>query len=154
MSPARRFFPILAAAAVVILFHQFSDLVAALAGTDIHIPASRMRLVTGVGSRGAALVTADVFLIWAAWGLQGGRALRSLGGANYACGALALLAAAIFLLDAGKTASAVGGSEISTYRMVVVRTLVLFLAGGAGALLAARQLFGLAGALSPLAPDS
>ena len=154
MSPARRFFPILAAAALVILFHQVSDLFAALAGTDIHIPASRMRLVTGLGSRGAALVTADVLLIWAAVGLHGGGALRSLGGANYACGALALLAAAIFLLDAGKTASAVGGNEISTYRIVVVRTLVLFLAGGAGALIAARQLFGLADAPSSLTPDS
>ena len=154
MNPARRFFPILAAAALVILFHQVSSLFAALAGTDLHVPASRLRLVTGVGSRGAAVVTADVLLIWAAVGLVHRRALRALGGAHYAAGAVALLAAAMFLSDAGAMAGAVGGTEISSYRIVVLRILLLLLVGGAAALIVARQLSALARAPSPLTPDS
>ena len=130
MNPARRFFPILAAAALVILFHQVSSLFAALAGT------------------------ADVLLIWAAVGLVHRRALRALGGAHYAAGAVALLAAAMFLSDAGAMASAVGGKEISSYRIVVLRILLLLLVGGAAALIVARQLSALARAPSPLTPDS
>jgi hypothetical protein len=153
VSPARGFFPILAAAALVILFHQLSDLFALLAGTDIHVPASRMRLVTAVGSREAALITADVLAIWAAVGRLHGRALRGLGGAHYAAGALALLAAALFLADAGAVAGAVGRAEISTYRMVVLRTQLLLLAGGAAALIAARRLSAFARLPGSRTPD-
>lgn len=152
MNPARRFFPILAAAALVILFHQLSSLFVALAGTDLHVPASRLRLVTGVRSRGAALVTSDVLLTWAAVGLVHTRALRALVGAHYAAGAVALLGAVMFLSDAGTMASAVGGNDIASYRMVVLRTLLVLLAGGATALIAARQLSALSRQSLPPVP--
>ena len=141
--PARRFLPVLAAAAIVILLHQASDLSAGLIGTDLRLPASRIRLVSTIGTRGAALLCSDILLVWAALGLSHSRALRALGALHYAGGALALLAVPLFVLDAGRMASTVAAVEMSTYRMVVLRTLILLLAAGAGAVVAAAQLSGL-----------
>lgn len=142
--PARPFLPMLAAASLLILLHQVSDLWAGLGGIDLQLPASRMRLLSTIGTRGAALVSSDVLLAWAVLGLSHGRALRALGALHYAGGALALLAAPLFLLDAGSMASSVPGVEISTYRIVVLRTLLLLTSVGVAALVAAPQLSGLA----------
>jgi hypothetical protein len=139
----RPFLPIVAAVGAVVLLQQAADLDVALAGIDLILPAGRMRLLTTIGTRGAALVTADALLVWAAVALAHRRGLQLLGALHLALGGVALVAAPVFLLDAGRLVGAIGGREIVTYRVLVVRTVLLLVVWGLAGLLAGRQLSGL-----------
>jgi hypothetical protein len=139
----RRFLPIVAAVGALVLVQQAADLNIVLAGTDLIMPAGRMRLLTTIGTRGAALVTADILLVWATVALVYRPGLQVLGALHLALGGVALIAAPLFLLDAGRLVVTIGGREIVTYRVLVVRTVLLLVSWGIAGLLAGRLLSGL-----------
>ena len=143
MISERRFLPIVAAVGALVLVQQAADLDIVLAGTDLIMPAGRMRFLTTIGTRGAALLTADVLLIWATVALAYRRGLQLLGAVHLALGGVALIAAPVFLVDAGRLVAAIGGREIVTYRVLVVRTVLLLVLWGIAGLLAGRLLSGL-----------
>ena len=144
MSLAHRFLPILAAAGVVVAVHQLADAASALTGTDLSVAGSRMRLLATIGTRGPALMTADIFMLWSALALANGRALRALGVLHLLLGGLALVAIPVFVTDAGAVASTIGPRGFLAYRMLVARMVTILLAGGMAGLVAGRQLSTLA----------
>ncbi len=139
MISARRFAPILATAGAIILAQQVADLIPALIATDMQVAQSRLQLFAGLGSRGPALVTADVFLVWATISLAHRGGIRVVGGVHLALGVLALVAVPLLMRDAGAVVYQVG-TGIATYRAVVIRLLLFLLTFGVGGLLAGRTL--------------
>lgn len=142
MSEARRFFPVLAAASLVIMFHQALDLLSALSANDLATPAGRTRQLLATVARGPALLTADALLIWSLLARPdlGARYLPRLGTAHLILGGLLLLLWPVFLLDAGRLAGSFRGGEITGFRIVTIRTLLLLPLLGAGVILVGRRL--------------
>ena len=142
MIEARRFYPVLAVASLVIMFHQALDLVSALSANDLATPAGRTRQLLATVARGPALLTADVLLIWSLLARPdlGARFLPRLGMAHFVFGGVFLLLWPVFLFDAGRLASSFRGGEITGFRVVTIRTLLVLPLLGAGAILVGRKL--------------
>lgn len=143
MIETRRFTPLLTAVALVVLFHQVTDLAWMLPGVDFTTPAGRARQAIALEARSPGLLAADLMLIWALAAGRSQRPLRWVAGAHFAAGVALLLLCPLFLNDAGQLASGFGGAQSVAFRVVVARTLVMFLLLGVGALLAARALLAL-----------
>jgi len=137
----RRFAPLLAAAALVVLIHQAADLATLLPAADFATPAGRVGQLLAAEARTPAVLVGDLLLIWAR--LAGGfpTVLRVVAGLHLSAGALLLLLWPWFLLDAGKLAGGFAGPEALAFRVAIARTLLLLLLAGIGALLASRVLF-------------
>lgn len=149
MIETRRFPPLLAAAALVILIHQAADLATLLPTTDFGTPAGRAGQLLAAQARTPAILSADLLLVWAL--LAGGfpRALRIVAALHLSAGVLLLVLLPWFLLDAGQLAGGFAGSESLAFRIVVARTLLLLFLAGIGALIASRVLFSSARETSP-----
>lgn len=139
MTSARRFAPILAAAAAIILVQQAADLYPILAGTDMQVRQSRFQLLAGLGGRGPAFVAADVLLVWATVSLADRAGARAVGVLHLALGVLGCAAVPLLIRDALGGASQ-SGTGFATYWATVLRTLLFALILGAGGLLVGRTL--------------
>jgi hypothetical protein len=140
VSEPRRFLPLLAATAALILLHQVLDLATLLPGSDLGTPAGRVRQLLALAARSPGLLVADLLLIWAAigWGATGG--LRKLAVAHLVLGVVLLVLLPFFLLDAGRVAGTFGGAESVAFRVITARTLLVLSLFGAGSLVASRTL--------------
>ena len=139
----RRFLPLVAAAAVVIGMHQLFDLWQGFAGTDLSMPAGRVRELIALEAKSSALIVADALLVASAIAWDSPRWIRRLGLAQIPIALFLLLASPLFLGDSGSVASSFAGPELSAFRVVVARTLINYLGVGVGLLLAARSLLAL-----------
>jgi hypothetical protein len=146
---ARRLLPLLALSGGLILLHQLGDLAAATAGVDLGIPAGRVKFVVTAIGRAAGLITADVLLVAAALGLGRRGLLRALAVVHALVGLVLLVWAPLFMSDTGGLASAIGGAELTAYRLTVVRTLIMVLALGLTGLRAGWLLGGIHGGERP-----
>ena len=148
----RRFYPILASVAVVILIHQAIDVMSALPSSDLATPMGRTRQLLTALARGPAGLTADAILIWALVADDRLEPLRALGLIHYGLAGLCLLALPVFVVDAGRLASTFGGGEVTGFRIVSLRTILLLVLLGAGALKVGRLLRIQAGEPTPAKP--
>lgn len=116
--------PLLAVAAAIVLLHQALDLFSHAAELDLATPSGRIGLITAVWSRGPALLAADACLVAAA--ILGARVslTRVLGLLHIVAGLAALVAATLYLVDAGRIAENVGGLELTSFRITVARMLI------------------------------
>lgn len=137
---AGRFLPVATGAAGLILLHQLIEIQGSVGGVDLAMSSDRMRLLNGVEARLAAFLVADIVLIVACLELGGARAVRALAIAHLAGGALALLAAPLFLADASAMASAVGAGDLAPFRVLALRTAGALAVVGAGTLLAGLRM--------------
>lgn len=140
MTVPRRLVVLLGAAGGFILVHQLVELGGPIAAADLSTPAGRMRLITTVWTRGAALLAADLFLIWAAVAGAHRRSLAVLALIHLVVGAAMVVDAPFFLIDAGRMASSIGGDAVAVYRLVVARALGMLAVLGVAALVAGWSL--------------
>lgn len=140
MSELKRFFPILAAVAVLILIQQAADLSSGLPAIDFATPSGRMRQLMATAARSPAALTADFLLILAILGGGWNGWLRPLGIMHVAIAGLCFLALPFFLADAGRVASTFSGPQVTSYRLLVIRTLVLLPTLGIIGILVGRSL--------------
>ena len=136
----RRFLPILAVVGAIILMHQTLDLLSVSAGADIATPTGRLGLVAILWTRGPALLAADVCLVLAAVLSSRTRLLVVLAIVHLVGGAAALLEAPFFLADAGRMAGSISVPELTSFRITVLRILVVLLTVGAGSMVAGMSL--------------
>jgi hypothetical protein len=141
MNQHRPFLLILAAVGLLVLVHQLADLAPILSETDLATPSGRVRLVTILEGRASPFLLADVFLVWTSLTLSRGGAVRVFGALHLILGVLMVVATPFFLLDAGRMAGAISGTEIAAYRVIVARSLGVLVVLGASALVAGRAMW-------------
>lgn len=137
----RRFFSILAAAGLLLLVLQLVDLAPMLTEADLATPAGRVRVVTLLQGRAFPILLADVSLVWTSVALSRGGAVRVIGALHLMLGTLMVLVAPFFLVDAGRLAGAIPGGQVSAFRIIVARTLVVLGVLGGCALAAGRLIW-------------
>ena len=130
MSERNRLIPLLLAAAAVILLQQAIDFVALLPGSDLAVPAGRLRQLLALESHSFAAIAADLLLIWCLLLLERKRALRGLGTAHWVVAVLLVLSGPLFLRDAATLAAGFAGAAQSAFRVVVARMLGILMALG------------------------
>ena len=140
MIEPRRFLPLLAATAALILLHQVLDVATLLPGSDLATPAGRVRQLLALSARSPGLLVADLLLIWAAIGWGAAAGLRKLAVAHLVLGVVLLVLLPFFLLDAGRVAASFGGAESVAFRVITARTLLVLSLFGVGSLVASRTL--------------
>jgi hypothetical protein len=137
----RRFPPLLAAAALVILIHQAADLTTLLPAADLATPAGRVSQLLVAQARTPAILIADVLLIWAVLASGFSGAVRVVAVLQLSFGVLLLLLLPWFLLDAAKLARGFAGPGSLAFRVFAARTLLVLFIAGIGSLVASRALF-------------
>ena len=143
MIESRRLAPLLAAAGLLLLLHRLLDFSVALAQVDLAIPAGRARFLGLAVSRTPGPLMADLLLIGAAVTARYSGPLRALAWTHLAGGGLCLVAVPWLLTESGRVASMVSSAESTSFRLLVVRGLLVLLLLGVGALLAGRTLLAL-----------
>ena len=143
MIESRRLAPLLAATGLILLAHRALDLSVTLPQLDFGTPVGRARFLAFSVSRTQGPLIADLFLIGAAVTARHAGALSALGWIHLVGGGLCLLGAPWFLTEAGRLAPLITGPELTSFRLLVIRALVVFLLLGGGALLAGRTLLSL-----------
>lgn len=101
-----------------------------LPGSDLGVPAGRIRQMLAVESRSLAAIAADGLLIWSLLLLGRQRALRVLGSAHWVIGVLLVLAAPLFLRDAATMAAGFAGPAENAFRVVVGRMVIVLISLG------------------------
>ncbi len=139
MNP-RPLLPLAVVSGLFLLLYRVLDLSVAWPDLDVATPAGRARLIALTVSRIPAPLLADFLLIGTTVSLGHPGGLRLLGKAHLAGGLILLALTPVFLIDSGSLAPAVVAGEVSVFRMLVVRVLVLLLGLGIGGILTGRLL--------------
>jgi len=100
-----------------------------------------VRVVTLLQGRAFPILLADVSLVWTTVALSRGGAVRVIGALHLMLGALMVVVAPFFLVDAGRLAGAIPGGQVSAFRIIVARTLVVLGVLGGCAVVAGRLIW-------------
>ena len=129
----------MAALGGLLLLHQLVDLWGT-PGLDFGTAPGRARIIAAILSRPALPLVSDLLLIAAVVmsGRKGSR--RALGGVHLLGGILLLLAIPMFWFASARLAESIGPQEITSFRLLVIRGLILLAGLGIGAVLGGRIL--------------
>jgi hypothetical protein len=140
VSEPKRLLSLLVPVAALVVIQQAADLLAMLPGSDLAVPAGRIRQLLAVESRSLAVIAADVLLIWSLLLRGRKRALSVLGTGHGILGVFLVLAAPLFLRDAATLAAGFAGATQNAFRIVVARMVVMLIALGILALWVGQSL--------------
>ena len=143
MIEPRRLAPLMAALGGLLLLHRVVDLWGT-PGLDLATAPGRARAIVAMLSRPAIALVADFLLIGAAVLAGHQKPQRALGQLQLAGGALLLVALPVFWFASARVAETLGPQDLTSFRLLVIRGLILLLGLGAGSLAAGRMLLGMA----------
>ncbi|MGQ0702595.1 MAG: hypothetical protein ACT4PM_05630 [Gemmatimonadales bacterium] len=143
MIEPRRLALLMAALGGFLVLHRVLDLWAT-PGLDLATAPGRARVLSAILSRPAAPLVADLLLVGAVVIAGRARSQRALGGVHVAGGILLILAIPVFWFASVHLAESIGSRQFASFRLLVIRGLILLAGLAALALAAGRVLLGMA----------